>query len=243
MSRHMTLSSRLHDPPSRARRARTLSVESLESLESRTLLNGGALLARLRSGHALIAEVAHMHGSAKATTPTPPATTLTPPATTLTPPATTLTPPATTPTSNPVASWWTSLNLQQRLGLLESLDPLQGLLLLRLASLSPAQFASLQTQLSQLASSSASSAPVSSTSPTTPSTPITFPVGNTDIMGPGIVDQVLGINIPQLPNLPGLNYGAVVTSDYGYGAANTQFTNGFSYTNDHTWSPPTPHYN
>ena len=40
MSPHTILSSRPHVPPSRARRARTLSVESLES---RTLLNGGSL--------------------------------------------------------------------------------------------------------------------------------------------------------------------------------------------------------
>ncbi len=63
MSHHMILSTRLHVPPSCARRARTLSVESVESLESRTLLNGGALLARLRSGHALIAEVAQAAAS------------------------------------------------------------------------------------------------------------------------------------------------------------------------------------
>ena len=60
MSHHMNLSSRPHVPPSRARRARALSVESLES---RTLLNGGSLLATLRSGHALIAEVAQAAAS------------------------------------------------------------------------------------------------------------------------------------------------------------------------------------
>ena len=60
MSHHMNLSSRPHVPPSRAR---ALSVESVESLESRTLLNGGSLLAMLRSGHALIAEVAQAAAS------------------------------------------------------------------------------------------------------------------------------------------------------------------------------------
>ncbi len=88
MSRHMILSSRLHVPPSRARRARALSVESVESLESRTLLNGASLfvtqlfgyaaivesLRTLGSGHAAITVAAPVAAKAT-TTPTPVAAT------------------------------------------------------------------------------------------------------------------------------------------------------------------------
>ena len=56
MSRHMILSSRLHVPPSRAHWARALSVESVESLESRTLLNGASVLGTHLSGYAAIVE-------------------------------------------------------------------------------------------------------------------------------------------------------------------------------------------
>ena len=125
MSHHMNLSSRPHVPPSRARRARALSVESVESLESRTLLNGGSLLATLRSGHTLIAEVAHLAKTPTTTSPvTAPATTTpkpvtanvmptTPPATaksqSTTPPTPMPTPPSTTSTPTTQGGYWANL--------------------------------------------------------------------------------------------------------------------------------------
>ena len=142
MSHHITLSSRPHVPPSRARRARTLSVESVESLESRTLLNGGALLATLRSGHALIAEVAYMHGRVKAPTPTPPPPTPTPP-----PPTTTPTPPPSTPTSNLVVSWLASLKPDQSRLLVASLTLKAQFVVVVVACLRPNVLPDVQTQV------------------------------------------------------------------------------------------------
>jgi len=118
MSRNMILSSPFHVPSSRARRARALLVESVESLESRTLLNGGSLLETLHPSHAAIAEVApaaastfagtHTHVTAKATTTTTPVTAKTTTTTTpVTAKATTTTTPVTvqaTTTPKPVTA-------------------------------------------------------------------------------------------------------------------------------------------
>ena len=119
MSHHMILGSRLHVPPSRARWARALSVESVESLESRTLLNGASLLglsgyaaiveslAMRLAGHAANAQAGHL---AKAPT-TPKPVTVQPPTTpkpvTAQPPTTPSNPtvqPPTTP-SNPATQY------------------------------------------------------------------------------------------------------------------------------------------
>ena len=123
MSRNMILSSPFHVPSSRARRARALLVESVESLESRTLLNGGSLLETLHPSHAAIAEVApaaastfagtHTHVTAKATTTTTPVTAKTTTTTTpVTAKATTTTTPVTvqaTTTPTPVTVQATTL--------------------------------------------------------------------------------------------------------------------------------------